>query len=158
MFVISSSNVTLLYFIICKYDFYLSHCCSIILTVPISLLDRCTPAHLNSYSSIKRSFFLHHHLISSLTQYHPSEYPECRLLVLNINNYLYLSPSGDLDFFQYLLVAHPVLPDKYSHRKYLLHCSFCIHITHLCFFPFVLFGVGPLPVGDPLLPNQHQGK
>ena len=63
--------------------------------------------------------------------------------------------------FKYLLVEHPVIPDKYTHRnksphrKYSLRYCFRIHINHLCFLQYLQFVVGD---GGPLLQNLHQGK
>ena len=104
---------------------------------------------------LQNHFCLHPHLISSLPQYDTSAYPECHLLLLHLHHSIYLSTDDNLDFFQYLLVAHPVLPDQYPHCKYLLRCRcrFCIHIPHLCFIKLVLF-----VVGGTLLTNRYQGK
>ena len=97
--------------------------------------------------------FFHIHILSYLPQYDTSTYPECHFLLLHLHHYLYLSTDDDLDFFQCLLVAHPVLPDQSTHRKYRLCCRFCIHIPHLFFIKFVLF-----VVGGTLLTNRYQGK
>ena len=124
-----------------KYDFSLSHCGSSLSVCLLYLLDCQTPVKSTYYSSITSSFFFHHHLISYLPQYDTSAYPECHFLLLHLHQYLYLSIDENLDFYQYLLVSHPVLSDQSSyhnqstHLKYLLHrrCCFCIHITHLNF-------------------------
>ena len=100
-------------------------------------------------------FCLHPHLISYITQYDTSAYPECHLHLLHLHHYIYLSTDDNLYFFQYLLVAHPVLPDQSPHCKYLLpcRCRFFVHIPHLCFIKFVLF-----VVGGTLLTDRYQGK
>ena len=84
---------------------------------------------------------------------------EYHFIIMHPRHYLYISPDGNLVFFQYILVAHPVIPDQYPHHnqsphnKYLRHFFYCIHFTHIRFLTFVQF-----VVGGPLLPNQHQVK
>ena len=68
-------------------------------------------------------------------------------------SYLYLSPDGNLGFFQYLLVYHLFISDQSPHSKYILGFCYRIHINHLCFLQFVQFVVGGI-----LIPNQRQGK
>ena len=118
-----------------------------------ALLRNQLPLHWKYHN-----YCLNNHLISSLPQDYPSTHPECNLHLLHLHNYIYISPDGNFYFFQYLLVAHPFLPDKYPqpnkspHQKYPPRCIFLINIPHLCFVTFVLFGDGQL------LPNQHQGN
>ena len=159
MFGISYSNITLLNFLNCKYDFSLSQGGYSLYTVIIYLLAFRTPALSTTSSYITSSFFLRHHIISYLYQDDPYEYPECHLFLLNLHHYHYISPDGNLDLFHYILVYHPILTDKSTHHnqpphtKYFLRYCFRIYIPHLCFLQFVLF-----VVSGPLLPNQHQRK